>query len=110
MTDDEAKELLIDGMNYAAYRETNHSLWDSDKNKLFGSEHYASGRAVVQPSVWGEGEAFEEKMADLLKWALRLGSSKGSYHEAIRTLMADEHYLNRIIRRAGLENRGLTVG
>jgi hypothetical protein len=44
MTPDEARQLVIDGMNYAAYRETDFSLHDSDKNRLFGSEHYASGR------------------------------------------------------------------
>jgi len=53
MTENEAKELLIDGMNYAAYRETNHSLWDSDKNTLFGFEHYSSGRTVAFPHVEG---------------------------------------------------------
>jgi hypothetical protein len=76
MTDDEAKELLIAGMDYAAYKETNHSLWDSDKDRLFGSEHFASGRIVVQSSVWGEGEEFESKMADLLRWAVQLGTER----------------------------------
>jgi hypothetical protein len=103
MTEDEAKELLIDGMNYAAYHETIHSLWDSDKNKLFGSEHYVSARPVFQPSVWGDGEDFEQKMADLLRWAIQLGRSDERYSEAIRTLLCHEHYLSRIIKRAGLE-------
>ena len=102
MTVDEAKELLIDGMNYAAYRETDHSLWDSDKNKLFGAEHYQSGRPVFAPSVWGDGETFEAKMTDLLRWAVQLGSTKGSYQEATKLLLAGDHYLNRIIRRAGV--------
>jgi|SRR6266516_1361691 len=44
MTTDEARELIIDGINYAAYRETDSSLHDSDKNRLFGSEHYKSDR------------------------------------------------------------------
>jgi hypothetical protein len=39
MTQDEARDLIIEGMNYAAYRETDSSLYDSDKNRLFGSEH-----------------------------------------------------------------------
>ena len=90
MTETEAKDLLISGMDYAAYRETNHSLWDSDKNKLFGGEHYLSGRPVLQASVWGEGKEFENKMAELLKWALHLGTSKGSYSEAIRILLKGE--------------------
>jgi len=63
-----------------------------------------SGRAVVQPSVWGE--EFEENMAKLLRWAVQRGSAKGSYTEAIRRLAPGEHYLNRIIRNAGLEILG----
>ena len=102
MTNTEAKELIISGMDYAAVRETDHSFWDSDKNRLFGEEHYVSGRPVFQPSVWGEGEQFEEQMAKLLRWAVQLGTSKGSYDEAIRVLLSGDHYLNRIIKRAGL--------
>ena len=88
-------------MNYAAYRETDHSLWDSDKNKLFGSEHYVSDRPVFQASVWGEGENFEQKMAELLRWAIQLGRSDKRYSEAIEVLRSGEHYLNKIIERAG---------
>jgi len=40
MTLDEARELIITGMNYAAYKETDSSLYDSDENRLFGSERY----------------------------------------------------------------------
>ncbi len=36
MTPDEARELIVDGINYAAYKETESSLHDSDKNRLFG--------------------------------------------------------------------------
>ena len=102
MTDIEAKVLLIGGIDYAAYKETEHCLWDSDKNRLFGGQHDESGRLAIQPSVWGEGEQFEEKMAELLRSAVRIGSSKGSYEEAIRVLLSGDHYINRIIRRAGL--------
>jgi hypothetical protein len=45
VTPDEARELVIDGINYAAYRETDSALHDSDKNGLFGSDHYKSDRA-----------------------------------------------------------------
>lgn len=68
MTADEARELVIEGINYAAYRETDSSLHDADKNRLWGSERYGSGRNVVKPSPWAEGD-FEEKMATLLRWA-----------------------------------------
>jgi hypothetical protein len=46
MTLDEAREEVIAGIDYAAYRETDSSLHDADKNRLFGSEHYRSGRPV----------------------------------------------------------------
>ena len=52
MTPDEARELVIEGINYAAYRQTNSALHDSDKNRLFGSDHYKSDRPVVKPSPW----------------------------------------------------------
>jgi len=47
MTSDEARDMIIDGINYAAYRETDSSLHDSDKNRLFGSDHYKSGRFIA---------------------------------------------------------------
>lgn len=99
MTVDEAQELLISGMNYAAYRETGTSLYDEDKNRLFGNEHYRSGRPLYSPSPWGEGEEFETKMTELLRWATKLGTAHGSYDEAIRTLRMGDHYLNRILNR-----------
>jgi hypothetical protein len=34
MTVNEARHLIIEGMDYAAYRETDSSLYDSDKNRL----------------------------------------------------------------------------
>jgi len=55
MTSEEARLVIIDGINYAAYKETDSSLHDSDKNRLFGSEHYKSGREVVKPSPVGRG-------------------------------------------------------
>jgi len=55
MTPDEARDMIIEAMNYAAYKETDSSLHDSDKNRLFGSEHYKSGRLIVRPSPWAEG-------------------------------------------------------
>jgi hypothetical protein len=73
MTLDEARHLIIEGINYAAYSETDSSLYDSDKNRLWGSEHYNSGRSVVKPSPWA-GDDFEEKMATLLQWAQMLES------------------------------------
>jgi len=50
MTPDEAREMIVEGINYAAYRETDSSLYDSDKNRLLGSEHYNSGRQIGKPS------------------------------------------------------------
>jgi hypothetical protein len=99
MNADEARELVIDGINYAAYRETDSSLYDSDKNRLFGSEHYKSGRPIVKPSPWAEGD-FEEKMATLLVWANVLNRSVPEFVEAQRLLEAEESVLGRVIRLA----------
>jgi hypothetical protein len=66
MTAEEARHIIIEGINYAAYKETDSSLYDSDKNRLFGSDHYNSGRHIVKPSPWAEDD-FEEKMAMLLR-------------------------------------------
>ena|ERR1700722_6722571 len=99
MTLDEARQLVIDGINYAAYRETDSSLHDSDKNRLFGSEHYASGRPVYKPSPWAEGD-FEEKMAMLLVCANGLNSSAPAFTYAQRLLEAEESVIGRVIRNA----------
>jgi len=99
MTPDGARELIIEAINYAAYRETDSSLHDSDKNRLFGSEHYQSGRIVVRPSPWCEGD-FEEKMATLLRWAIQLNRSMPSFNEAHSLLATEDSMIGRVIRRA----------
>jgi hypothetical protein len=102
MTVTEAKELLISGMNYAAYREADSSLFVSDRNRLFGADHYKLEPNTVpndKPSPWGEGELFETKMAQLLEWALKIGNEADKYGQAIRLLSLGDHYLNRIIAR-----------
>lgn len=99
MTRDEAAGLIIEGMNYAAYRETDSSLYDSDKNRLFGSEHYNSGRIVVRPSPWANGN-FEKNMATLLVWANWLNSSSREFAEAQKALAREDSSLGRVIRRA----------
>ena len=98
MTNDEARHLIIEHINYAAYRETDSSLHDSDKNRLFGSERYDSGRYVARPSPWAEGD-FEEKMATLLRWANMLNRSAGEFSEAQKLLEDDDSIIGRVIRR-----------
>ena len=105
MTPDEARQLVIEGINYAAYHETDYSLYDSDKNSLFGSEHYNSGRPVCEPSPWAEGD-FEEKMAMLLVWANVLNRSVPTFTEALRLLEGEDSVLGRVIRSA--KNRKAT--
>ena len=56
--------MIVDGINYAAYKEVDSSLHDSDRNRLLGSKHYKSGRDVFKSSPWAEGD-FEGKMAML---------------------------------------------
>lgn len=99
MTPDEAREEIISGMDYAAYKETDSSLYDSDKNRLFGSEHYKSGRPILKPSPWAEGD-FEEKMESLLRLANALNHSATSFRDAQRLLEKEESLLGRIIRRS----------
>ena len=98
MTPDEARELIIEGMNYAAYRETDSSLHDSDKNRLFGSDHYSSGRIVVTPSPWADGD-FEEKMSTLLRWANVLNRSVPAFIEAQRVLENEDSTIGSVIRK-----------
>src|SRR5579883_724575 len=99
MTHNEARQLVIEGINYAAYHETDFSLHDSDKNRLFGSEHYNSDRPVHEPSPWAEGD-FEEKMAMLLVWANILNRSVPAFAEAQRLLESEDSVLGRIVRNA----------
>jgi hypothetical protein len=105
MTPDEARHLVIEGINYAAYHETDFSLHDSHKNRLFGSEHYESGRPVHEPSPWAEGD-FEEKMAMLLVWANVLNRSVPAFTEAQKLLEDEDSVVGRIIR--GAKNRKAT--
>jgi hypothetical protein len=104
MTQEEAREIVVEGMNYAAYKETDSSLYDSDKNRLFGSEHYNSGRDVVKPSPWAEGD-FEEKMAMLLKWANALNRSDPRFAEAQSLLQDEDSVVGRVIRRTELSGQ-----
>src|SRR5271155_4210013 len=98
---DEARQLVIDGINYAAYHESDFSLHDSDKNRLFGSEHYKSDRPVYDPSPWAEGD-FEEKMATLLVRANVLNSSLPAFADAQQLLEDEDSIIGRLIQRARL--------
>jgi Putative prokaryotic signal transducing protein len=91
--------MVIDGMDYAAYREMDSSLHDSDKNRLFGSEHYQSGRPVDKPSPWTEGD-FEEKMVTLLVLANVLNRSVPAFADAQRLLEDEDSIIGRLIQRA----------
>src|SRR5215472_2279061 len=99
MTLDAAREEIISGIDYAAYHETDFSLHDSDKNRLFGSEHYNSGRPVYESSPWAEGN-FVEKMAMLLGWANVLNRSVPAFTEAQKLLEGEDSMLGRVIRSA----------
>jgi|SRR5450631_476960 len=99
MTPDEARQLVTEGIDYAAYHETDFSLYDADRNRLFGSEHYESGRPVYEPSPWAEGN-FEEKMAMLLVWANALNRSVPAFTEAQKLLEDEDSVLGRVIRSA----------
>jgi hypothetical protein len=98
VTLDEARELLIGGMNFVAYRETPFSLYDSDKNRLFGAQHYNSGRFSAKPSPWPNGD-FEEKMATLLHWANFPNASLPAFTQAQELLRDEDSVLGSVIRR-----------
>jgi hypothetical protein len=98
MATDEALHLIVEGINYAAYRETDSSLHDSDKNRLYGSQRYNSDRLIDQPSPWAEGN-FEEKMATLLRWANALNRSVPAFTEAQELLENEDSIIGRVIRR-----------
>jgi hypothetical protein len=101
MTLDEAREQVISAINFAAYRETDFSLHEADKNRLFGSEHYDSGRPVCGPSRWAGGD-FEKKMAALLGMANGFISPNTALRDAQRLLENEESILGRVIRLAPL--------
>src|SRR5260370_9248649 len=97
LTPAEARELIVDGINYAAYKETESSLHDSDKNRLFGSERFNSGREGVGPSPWSEGD-FEEKMVMRLRWANLLNPSVPPFTAAHGLLQGETLVTGRCIR------------
>jgi hypothetical protein len=99
MTSGQARHAIIEGIDYAAYKETESSLYDSDKNRLWGSEHYDSGRWDVKPTPWA-GDDFEEKMATLLGMANALNRSVPSFAAAQELLKDEDSVLGRVIRRA----------
>jgi len=99
VTQEEARQAVVDGINYAAYKETDSSLYDSDKNRLFGAEHYRSDRVVVKPSPWADGD-FEGKMAVLLRWANAFNSSDPAFAEAQSFLEGEDSVIGRVIRRS----------
>ncbi len=99
MTLEEARLLIVEGINYAAYKETDSSLHDSDKNRLLDYEHYKSGRHISKPSPWSEGD-FEEKMAALLRWANTLNRSDPAFAQALNLLESEDSLIGRVIQRS----------
>ena len=91
--------MIIEGINYAAYKETDSSLYDADKNRLFGSENYKSGRLIVRPSRWAEG-SFEEEMSALLRLANVLNRSLPAFKEAQTLLEGENSVIGQVIRRS----------
>ena len=66
-------------------------FYDSDKNRLLGSELYNSGRPVSEPNPWA-GSDFEEKMAMLLVWANLLNRAVQEFTEGRDFLSVRIHY------------------
>lgn len=97
MTLDDARRVVIDGIDGAAYKETGYSLQDSDKNRLFGAEEYRSRCDVVAPSRWAEG-GFETKMAGLLRSANATNQTNPWFRHAQKLLEAEDSIIGRVIR------------
>jgi hypothetical protein len=97
MTVQEAREIVIEAMNYAAYKETDSSLFDSDKNRLYGSDHYNSGRLIVRPSPWVDD--FETKMVQLLQWAHTFSRSDAQFKDSLRVLLTDSCPIGNLVRK-----------
>jgi hypothetical protein len=98
MTSDEVRDLIIESMNYAAYKETDSSLYDADKNRLFASERYKSGRMIVKPNPWVEGD-FEAKMRTLPRLANILNRSVPACKEASTLFENENSVLGNGLRR-----------
>ena len=103
MTLEEAQLVIVDGINHAAYKEADSALHDFDRNRLLGSEHYKSGRQVLKPSPWAEGD-FEGKMAMLLRWAYALNRSDPAFAQALSLLEGEDSVIGQVIRRAKLND------
>jgi hypothetical protein len=102
MTETEAKELIISQMNYLAYKEFGPSLFVSDRNRLFGSDHYQLESNTVPSdtvSPWGPGQELEVKMPDLLRLAW-LTSDKSIFRIAIDLVKRGDGVLAELIQAA----------
>jgi hypothetical protein len=104
MTIVEARLLIVEGINYAAYKETDTSVYDADKNCLLGFEHYKSGRHILKTSPWAEGD-FEEKMATLLGISGALNRSDPAFTHAVNEIEGEDSVLGRVIRRSRTPGR-----
>jgi hypothetical protein len=69
MTLDEARKEVISGIDYAAHKETDSSLHDADKNRLFGSEHYKSGSPFTN-LVRGQREILKIRWEFFCGWPM----------------------------------------
>ena len=64
------------------------------QERLYGSEHYKTGRHIGKPSPWAEGD-FEEKMAMLLRWADTLNRSDPAFAQALNLLEGEDSRIGR---------------
>jgi len=108
VTETEAKELIISQMNYIAYREFDHSLFPSDRDRLFGAEHYQLEPHTFlpdTPSLWAPGQDLEAKMPELLTFAV-ISSEEGQknrFRIALDLVRLEDGYLNQVIQSAERE-------
>lgn len=82
-----------------SYHETDSSLHDSEKNRLFEYEQHKSGRIAVEPSPWSEGD-FAQKMVTLLRWANPLNRAVPAFREAQTVLENEDTILKWVVWHA----------
>ena len=110
MTEREAREIIISRMNYMAYSEYGCSLYASDKNRLYGAEHYQLEPNSVpneESSAWAPGGRLEPMLPDLVlaAWISAPSEEKRTFEIAMSVVQLNRDSLGGIVRRAAKDPR-----
>lgn len=105
MTLEQAKEVVIDRMNAIAYQEYDFSLFPSDRDRLFGTQHYQLEPHTYlpdYPSRWAPGQDLEPKLPELLAYAWSRAESSLDQHflEALYVVRLSDGFLSDLIAQS----------